>query len=52
MPSFKPKTAKKIKYNKKKSITLDGKHNEFLNVFSKDENDRIPDLKLEKYELK
>jgi hypothetical protein len=52
MPSFKPKTAKKIKYNKKKSITLDGKHNEFLNEFSKDENDRIPDLKLEKYELK
>lgn len=52
MPTFKPKTAKKIKYNKKKSITLDGKHNEFLNEFSKDENDRIPDLKLEKYELK
>jgi hypothetical protein len=52
MPSFKPKTAKKIKYNKKKSVTLDGKHNEFLNEFSKDENDRIPELKLEKYELK
>ena len=52
MPSFKPKSAKKIKFNKKTSITLDGKHKEFLNEFSKDENDRIPELKLEKYELK
>ena len=52
MPSFKPKSAKKIKFNKKTSITLDGKHKEFLNEFSKDENDRIPDLQLEKYELK
>jgi hypothetical protein len=52
MPSFKPKSAKKIKFNKKSSITLDGKHKEFLNEFSKDENDRIPDLQLEKYELK
>jgi hypothetical protein len=52
MPSFKPKSAKKIKYNKKSSITLDGKHKEFLNEFSKDENNRIPELQLEKYELK
>jgi hypothetical protein len=52
MPSFKPKSAKKIKYNKKGSVTLDGKHKEFLNEFSKDENDRIPELKLEKYEIK
>ena len=52
MPSFKPKSAKKIKFNKKTSITLDGKHKEFLNEFSKDENDRIPELQLEKYELK
>ena len=52
MPAFKPKSAKKIKFNKKSSITLDGKHKEFLNEFSKDENDRIPDLHLEKYELK
>jgi hypothetical protein len=51
MPSFKPKSAKKIKFNKKTSITLDGKHKEFLNEFSKDENDRIPELQLEKYEL-
>ncbi len=52
MPSFKPKSSKKIKFNKKSSITLDGKHKEFLNEFSKDENDRIPELQLEKYELK
>ena len=37
MPAFKPKSAKKIKFNKKSSITLDGKHKEFLNEFSKDE---------------
>jgi hypothetical protein len=52
MPAFKPKSAKKIKFNKKSSITLDGKHKEFLNEFSKDENDRIPELQLEKYEIK
>lgn len=48
MPSFKPKTNKKIKFNKQKSITLDGKHKEFLNEFSKNENDKIPELKNEK----
>jgi hypothetical protein len=52
MPSFKPKTTKKIKFNKKSSITLDNKHKEFLNEFSKDENDRIPELKFERQELK
>jgi len=52
MPSFKPKSAKKIKYNKKSAITLDIKHKEFLNEFNKDEQDRIPDLKIEKQELK
>jgi hypothetical protein len=52
MPSFKPKSAKKIKYNKKSAVTLDTKHNEFLNEFNKDEEDRIPDLKLERQELK
>ena len=51
MPSFKPKTNKKIKFNKQKLITLDGKHKEFLNEFSKDEINKIPDLKLEKNEL-
>jgi thiamine pyrophosphate-dependent acetolactate synthase large subunit-like protein len=38
MPSFKPKSSKKIKFNKKSAITLDIKHKEFLNEFSKDEN--------------
>ena len=51
MPSFKPKTNKKIKFNKQKSITLDGKHKEFLNEFSKNDNDKIPDLKAEKKTL-
>ena len=52
MPTFKPKSVKKIKYNKISSITLDGKHKEFLNEFSKDENNTIPELQMEKQELK
>jgi len=52
MPSFKPKTVKKIKVNKKNSTTLDGKHKEFVNEFNKDENDKIPRLKKEKSEIK
>ena len=52
MPSFKPKTIKKIKVNKKKSMTIDNKHNEILNEFTKDENDKIPLLKEEKTILK
>ena len=51
MPSFKPKTNKKIKFNKQKSITLDGKHKEFLNEFSKNDTDKIPELKNEKKAL-
>ena len=51
MPTFKPKTNKKIKYNKKNSITLDGKHKEFLNEFTKDETNKIPELKNEKKQL-
>jgi hypothetical protein len=38
MPSFKPKSNKKIKFNKKSAVTLDTKHKEFLNEFSKDES--------------
>jgi hypothetical protein len=41
MPSFKPKSSKKIKFNKKSAITLDTKHKEFLNEFSKDENSML-----------
>jgi len=51
MPSFKPKTTKKIKVNKKSTVTLDGKHNEFINEFNKDEQDKIPKLKNEKGEI-
>jgi len=47
MPSFKPKSIKKIRYNRKASITLDTKHNEFLNEFNKDTEDRLPELKSE-----
>ena len=52
MPSFKPKTNKHIRLNKKTTITLDTKHKEFLNDFSKDENDLIPELKLERHNIK
>ena len=52
MPSFKPKSNKKIKFNKKSAVTLDTKHTEILNEFDKDENDRIPELKYERQELK
>jgi hypothetical protein len=52
MPNFKPKSAKKIKYNKRSAITLDTKHREFLNEFSKDENNIIPELKNERHELR
>ena len=52
MPSFKPKSNKKIKFNKKTSITLDTKHKEFLNEFTKDENGTIPDFKIERQELR
>lgn len=52
MPSFKPKTVKKIHVNKKNSITLDGKHKEHINDFAKDEIDKIPKLKKERGSLK
>jgi hypothetical protein len=51
MPSFKPKTNKKIKVSKKNITTLDGKHHEFINEFTKDEQDKLPKLKKEKAEL-
>lgn len=52
MPSFKPKSMKKIKYNKKNTVTLDSKHKEFINEFAKDENNRIPELENEKLQIK
>jgi hypothetical protein len=51
MPSFKPKSSKKIKFNKKSAVTLDTKHKEFLHEFSRDE-DEIIDIKNEIYILK
>jgi len=52
MPSFKPKSIKKIRYNRKTSITLDNKHNEFLNEFNKDIEDRLPEFKCDIKNLK
>jgi hypothetical protein len=52
MPSFKPKSVKKIHVHKKNAITLDGKHKEYINTFTKDENDKIPKLKEERRSLK
>jgi hypothetical protein len=51
MPSFKPKSTKKIKFNKKSAVTLDTKHKEFLHQFSRDE-DVIINIKNEIYTLK
>lgn len=51
MPSFKPKAAKKILVCKKYTASLDGKHKEFVNEFTKNEFDVIPRLKEEKYSL-
>lgn len=52
MPNFKPKSIKKIKFNKKTAVTLDTKHKEFLTEFTNDETDVIPELKAERRELK
>jgi hypothetical protein len=52
MPSFKPKTTKKIKVNKKKTTTLDGKHKEMMNEFNRDEEDNIPKLREERETLR
>ena len=46
MPSFKPKTDKKIIVNEKSTITLDGKHSEKITGFSDDET-RIQELTAE-----
>ena len=52
MPSFKPKTTKKIRVNHKDTITLDSKHNEFLEKFQNAEKNEIPKLKTKKKELR
>jgi len=52
MPNFKPKANKKIHIFKNYTNTLDGKHTEFINEFSKNEINTIPSLKEEKDKLK
>ena len=47
MQSFKSKPLKKIKNNKKIHFSLDVKHNEFLNTFEKDDNDKLPQMKFD-----
>jgi hypothetical protein len=51
MPSFKPKSTKKIKFNKKSAVTLDTKHKEFLHEFYCDE-EQVINIKNEIYLLK
>jgi hypothetical protein len=51
MPSFKPKSNKKLKFNKKSVITLDSKHRDFLNEFLTEENEILPKLKIDKKKL-
>ena len=45
MPSFKPKNNKRIEISKKDAITLDGKHNEFVDEFTNSKNTIVPKLK-------
>ena len=52
MPNFKPKAKKKIKVNKKSTITLDNKHNEKMTEFHNIQNNIIPKLKKKKKKLK
>ena len=52
MPNFKPKTIKKIIVNKKKTVTLDGKHTEIINKLDKDIIEELPKLKKKLLEKK
>lgn len=47
MPSFKPKTTKKIVVEKNASITLDSKHNEMLKEFEDNDQYFLPKIKKE-----
>ena len=42
MPSFRPKNSKNILVDKRTTTTLDGKHNEFLDIFSSNEKIILP----------
>ena len=48
MPNFKPKANKKIKVDKKSTITLDSKHNEKMKEFNDIKHKIIPDLQKRK----
>ena len=50
MPAFKPKTTKKIIVDQKSTVTLDGKHSEYLDEFEKDD-ETVEKLLEEKSEL-
>ena len=52
MPNFKPKANKKIKIDKKSTITLDSKHNEKMLEFHNIKENIIPDLLKKKKILK
>lgn len=52
MPTFKPKANKKLHISKNYTNTLDGKHTEFINEFTKNETHTIPSLNEEKDRLK
>jgi hypothetical protein len=52
MPIFKKKNIKIPILNKKKLITLDGTHREFMNEFNRDEVINIPQLKTERKKWK
>ena len=45
MPTFKPKNTKRIKVNKKSTVTLDGKHTELINKFNQEQEELLPSLR-------
>ncbi len=44
MPSFKPKTNKRVIVDEIKAATLDTKHNEMIEIFNNNEKEVIPEL--------
>ena len=48
MPNFKPKANKKIKVDKKATVTLDSKHNEKMKEFNAIKDEKIPRLQKRK----
>ena len=52
MPSFKPKTIKKIVLSKKNITTIDSKHKEIVDMINKDKEETLPLLMNEKRDLK